>query len=558
MNSNQKGRNRLENTFSESISQAKDFLRKEKKQNKKKVKQITNCFYQENINHMFETQSTILRNQDSISSIPKDFVYYKLDVKYLMNIIGINLKLIDSRIISDKTHANILYIESYLNVKNSCIIFVEYHFKHIRLLSSNNDTDLNTFVFINSRSDIYYYDGHYGCILLGQYETNINVNCAKEILNEKQFKVFPADERTYELTSSENSEKYEKKNMKDIHLIPKQLFDILIDQYKYEVVPNKSELRIETYFIGITKAPISVQTKVLINYNHFGIIENSENLLEYKIILYFLSNPDKKVKAKFYLTKSEKNQYLILKNEYLKDAILEEFDLDDNMIKRRTSIYEFLYIKHCIGKVPYSVPSLKSDQSNIAKMFFESITVRSSLLEYPLLKDTFKNIYIETFNIITEYLSKQCILGQIRENKIEYIDEKLVQSAMYYISYQNNIYLIKVYSEYKAIAYRNNSFILYLPKFNLSKIQINIFKPFNIQEIDKFIEEKLDSDSLKRLTKYNSIDFNFSLDSFKLNKKYFETAFSDFDIIVSKNQNSYTLSDCYSNSIYKNVVLQLM
>ena len=207
MNSNQKGKNRLENTFSESISQAKDFLRKEKKQNKKKVKQITNCFYQENINHMFETQSTILRNQDSISSIPKDFVYYKLDVKYLMNIIGINLKLIDSRIISNKTHASILYIESYLNVKNSCIIFVEYHFKHIRLLSSNNDTDLNTFVFINSRSDIYYYDGHCGCILLGQYETNINVNCAKEILNEKQFKVFPADERTYELTSSENSEK---------------------------------------------------------------------------------------------------------------------------------------------------------------------------------------------------------------------------------------------------------------------------------------------------------------------------------------------------------------
>lgn len=78
----------------------------------------------------------------------------------------------------DSNCINFIYVdvEYYFCVQTLSLIFVEYHFKHIKLLYRNTVSNLNTFVFVNSTSDIYYYNGFSVKQLLNHLITNIHIS----------------------------------------------------------------------------------------------------------------------------------------------------------------------------------------------------------------------------------------------------------------------------------------------------------------------------------------------------------------------------------------------
>lgn len=545
MKSNKENQVRLSEEILNNQLIAKKLVKKERDKKRKKLEKIRKFFKQEDASKLFESDSTIVKEQDVFE--PKaDFTYYKLNLEYL-NSKDFNLRYLESKVIKSKTGRKIAYIEYYLNDKEAYMIFVKYNFKHIRLYSENNKTDLNTFVFINTSTEIYYYDEFLQSKLLTQYQTGMDINCAKEILLNKEFKVLPVNEtRTYEMITSKKSEILP---LKDIHLIIKYLLDIFLEQYRNDIVPSVSDIEIESHFLGTTQECISVQSKVMTDYKDAGVIECCENLQIYEISLYFSDMLNKKVTAKLYLTENEKNKVFKITNKYLNNAVFE-----DNDEKMEKECLEVLFEREVIKK------RMKLIISDIKNSIKKCINIEEYLCEFPVLKDTFGKIYMEYFKVCTEKFQDKNPLKLIRNSILKFDNSSLVQSNMYYMIYQGEVYLIEIYSQYEAYAYEN-SFKICIPAFGVSSIRVRILEPVTQMEISEFVNKKD-----KKWASRREINFDINQDFWRYNlkiakkriKRSLEDIFPDF-IITNLNEsgeniNEYQIMDICSKEVYEEIL----
>ena len=539
---------KIKQEFSDSISCAKEFLVKEKVSQEKCLNEIFNSFNTCNIHSFFERKKTTLDIKES-NSLNGQFTYYKLDLEYLKSLDIILIPITSESYFSyDSNCINFIYVEYYFCTKTSSVILVEYHFKHVKLLSKN--AVLNTFVFVNYTSDIYYYNGFLGKQLLNHFKANMNISDSMEILAHKKFNVVPSNDRIYRINSLEHAELFEPKKLEDISLIPKNLFAILLNKYENANIPAKSELKVETNFIGFTNTFNTVISTVPINDKYSGTIETYEKLLMYEIVLYFSNTPDKKVKARFFLTEAEKNKTLILTNEYLEDAILEdvqEYVFKEVICKTVYNVYNSYIINQRFSDTKELDFTLKND---IRKIICENSTIENYSYEYSLLKDTFKKIYINFFKIHIENFPKKYCFNQIRENKLEYDDNGLVQTSMYSIVCQNSIYLLKFTCYYKAYTYEENNFFFFLPVFSISDIEIDIFKPFSTSQVDNFIYDNLDSSDYLLSFNISSLMYNnFTISSILTNGM-----FPNFDIGLERNKNCFKYIKVCNDTIYNKIL----
>lgn len=540
MKSNKENQVRLVEEILNNRLVAKKLVKQERDKKKRKLEKVKRFFKQENVSKIFESDSTILKEQRTCS-LKVDFVYYKLNVEYLKSQ-QLEFTHLKSKIIESESGKKIAYIEYYLNEKESYMILVKYNFKNIRLCSENNSTNFSTYVFINTSDEIYYYDEFLQNQLLNRYDTGMGINCAKDILLSKQFKISPLnDARTYQLITPESSREVP---FKDIHLIIKQLLDILLEQYKDNVVPSESELKIESHLLGTTQECVSVQSKVIIDYRNSGIVECHEKLFGYEIILYFSDVLDKKVTAKLYLTENEMNEFFTITNEYLKYAILED---NDEELKK-----DWIYNNSINLFMQVIVPKMKQTKQYMKELIRQNISIEEYSCEHPILKDTFKKIYMKFFRFDTQ---SENHFKKLSEDTIKYNGSILEQNSIYYTIYQNEVYLIKICSKYESYEYKDNSFMICIPSFGISEILAEIFKPVTPSEVNRFINGNEIKGCLgRKISAY--IDKKSCYYNLGSRERNFEYIFPNFSItnISERMNDEYEITNIYSEEIYRNIL----
>lgn len=539
MVTNQQGEKISEDMYLQYQLRAKEFVEKKKEEKQQKLQALIDIFKKENAEKLFETKSTILRNKDieTWETAKTDFAYYKLNLHYLRKL-GVKLEQIDTSYEESKDAMKIEYAEYYLCKESECIIFVKYHFKQVVLLSPERRTQLNTLVFVNSKSDILAYDDFWGKKLLKQFDTNMKVSDVDEVLRNKQFEALPANEREYELITGKKQEVLERRKIKDIHFIPKQLLDILLKQYKDDIIPRDSELKIETKFLGKTPMPVKVETKMLIHHHLLGRIERREILEKYEILLYFSKIPEEKVIARIYLTETERNETLTLTQDDLENATLKEFE---GKI-RKSNHFEFLYQMYFVNQCPETHVKAFYVQTDIARAIEKHIIVKRNTYEHPLLKDTFQKIYIESFEVQLEKMSEEYSIKPIRKQKILWRNGNLCQSAMYTVIYQNEIYLVEVYSDYVSYQY-GGKLTIYLPAVGLSEIVVAVFKPSDENQVEEFVNDRID------------LDTKAEEDSIYLpSNKDWKEIFPNFKIVVNETEHKYEIEQVEEDKIYQHLL----
>lgn len=535
--------------------QSKAFIEKGRRKQEARLQTFLDFFKNEKSENLFDTNATISSTIPPANSKPyekREFSFFRLNLKYLRHHksgLFSDIDSYDSRLFYHDT--NLMYTECYFNSKDSYMIIVIYYFKQVKLFSENGKTNIDTLVFVNSKSEIYY-DDSISYRLLFHWEANMDASYGMELLSKKQFQIIPTEERTYQLISDNDSE-WTPKNLKEITSIPEQLFSILLSQNQNTPLPQKSKLAIETYFLGTTETPITVQSKVMLGRLDLGIMEVSEKLLIYEWIAYFKDSPEKRVKAKFYLTSTEKNQYSELPQQLLRNVILESSSNPNEPFAFSSdfSIYlEDLYLTHFIKNDNEDCISNK-----IANIFHEAITLKGATYEHPALKDTFQKVYVETFHISPENLSKEFPWYPIRENRIEYHDNHLMQSCIYAVIYLDALYLVNVYTVYKTYTYGVSRFFVKLPVFDISEIQIKIQKISTTEEFEQFIQETPTAHNEKSFL-YEKKHFYYPL--FYHGKirtsKMWEDIFEDF-IVVNTPHPAYSIEkSTNSDTLYQNIL----
>lgn len=545
-----------EDEYLENQLRVLEFVNKEKKEATRKLKRIKDIdiLKKEDSRALFEKRRIILKEGLYIKN--KDLILYKLDLEYLKRI-GIELEFLRSYYQQSKDETAMLYTEYYLCKESTCIIFVQYHFKHIVLLSKDNRTNLNTSVFVHSKSEVFCYNEFSGKQFLKQFDANMTIDDAKDILFNKQFQAYPAEDRVYYLYFSKSPEKMmmEKKEMKEIHLVVEQLLDLFLKERQNGIL-SSAKLKIETNFLKSSEKPVRVVTKLKYSYEDAGMIERMQNLLEYEMVLYFVNNPDEKVIAKFYLTQEEKEGRLILTQNDLEDAVLIDLKWAELC---KENLYQNYYQRYCIDKEVQEEEYRRSIQEDITKMILKNIRVKGDCYEHLCLKDSFQKIYLETFEVLSKKLSEEYSMKPIREQRIACENGQVSQSDMYSIIYENTIYLVEIFSRYEAYGYVNKKFKIYLPALGISDIQIRILKPSKKSEIEGFVKGRMassdkvrtyfyDRDNLKCNTysKYSEI---FWMDKWK-------KIFPDFniDIKIEGKQSRYEIEEIDTERIYEKIL----
>lgn len=468
--------------YLDNLLRVKQLVCLEVEKKKKEAQELITLFKSFKKSDLLEKEPTVLRNKNVYVAPSVDFSYYKLNLEFL-KMAKINLEKVSHDIIISDSSNNMMYVEYYIDKKNGCIIFVKFLFNHIRLYSENGKTDCLTYTFINSKTEIYYYDKVLGCKLLKQFSIKTTLSQSKDLIKNKSFNIQPANNRTFKISCGDNSEVFEEKSFSDIHMLIKYLTDILVNQYNYDSIPSNLEIHIDTKFLGDSEESVSVQTEVKIDYNHFGVIQLSEKLLEYEITLYFLDFPDKKVTAKFYLTESEITQSLVLTDNLLENIGITHIS---EKINKKLN-YKNLYQRYLVNKM--NTKSRNSDLDPIAKTIYNSCSVDSKFVNYSKLHDSFKGIYFEYFKIDVKEVSSHFPFQQIGESKFKCDDDIFSQSAIYYALYNEKVYLVEVYTSYVAYTYEDCWTTVYLPAFGIKDIELNIFTPTNVNDVNKFVNK---------------------------------------------------------------------
>lgn len=523
---------------------AKKLLEKEIAEKVKQAQEVAKLFENVDSEKLFKIQTTTL-HENTFSNADVDFIYRPLDLEYLKSQ-GIELHVANSsgRPMVSSSCTEMQYVEYYLDDENSYIIFVKYHFSHIKIPFENGKKSFNTFVFVNTKSEIFYYDAFSGVKLLSTFKTGMTAYDAELIFRDKKFEISPNSERTYRLKVSENGEDFKEIQMKDLNLVAKQLFDILANQYQNDVIPSSSELVVETKFIGETKEPITVKSQVKISYRYSEVIETTEKLLEYEITMYFSNYPDKKLIAILQITQAEKDNALVFTREHLKSAILEEAGADLEKRTISSLSYDYLYTEHVINQNPDDLRNF-SVQNDIAKLFFKNIAINTSSYEHSKLQGTFQKMLLESYKISTKKFPKFCKCNQLKATTITSNNDKFYQTSVYSIVYQDSLYLVEVKASYEGYACCGPLYIVYLPILGISKIKVRIFKPVNSKEIDDFINGKYNEES--RVVE-DEMSYGFS-SAKELNK-----IFPDFDISTGESPVSYKIMRESCKNIYKNIL----
>lgn len=534
---------------------AKKAIQEAQKNQEKQEQKVTSIFRENNCKNFFETTPTVVKNHHSFTSANVDFVYYKLNIEYLQSL-GISLESVKSDISVSSNSTEIASAEYYAAKEHSCIIFVIYRFKHVRLQSENGKTDLNTFVFVNSDCEVYYYDEYSGVKLLTSFATGMNTDDAQEIFAEKQFPLSPiSSNRTYQITSDENPDMLMEEKLVNLDLIPKKLLDIFFKNYEGKNTPTASEIEIECRLISTTEKPVTIQTSVPASYRYTGTVELSEKMEAYEIIMYFPSNLSQKLRARFSLTESEKNGYLILTKELLKQAVLVPATQKDFKNRDFFENADYSYDEHLISYAPRKKTN-SAVQSNIADLIRKHITVEHNVLKVPQLKDTFQKVYIEHANIHVNDISSEHSLKQLTPTTIQYEDDSLCQNSYYSIVYNGILYLAKVSFKYTAFAYRDFEFIIHIPALAICSDTITVFKPSKPEEVDSFSDGIL---------KRQGCDFHYTwkLKEYENNRYYtssleakFNKIFSDFAITSpeSVSRTNYRTVEKNNDTIYKGIL----
>ena len=527
--------------FLQNQLRAKELINQEKEKKEKQKQDLSNLFKAFSKKDLFESNGTAKLNEDGLIGPKVDFLYYKLNTDFLDKS-GITLKKVQTQLLGSKSGANIVYVEYYINLKNSYIIFVKYHFKHIRLYSNNGKTDLFTYAFVNTKNEVFYYDNFSECKLMKSSTFTPTVSSAMKLLSNKTFEVKISENRTFSIVSTDDSSNFEDTTMSDIHLLPKQLLDILLNQYKDSRVPSNSELKIETTFLGYSDHLSTVQSEIIVNYKYSGVFQSSEKLLEYEIVLYFSEFPEEKVKARFYLTEAEKEQSICFTN-IPSDIIV--FETVKEEMERNALYYRSIYRKKLGEK----------GMAELAKRIFSNSCIRSSFYDFSMLEDSFKKIFVEYFKVNPDNMSKNMNFRQIRDYSLEYNGNQFLESAVFSVTYKGGLYLAKIYARYFAYSYCDSSVVVYLPAFRINDIYIDIFKPTSEKEIDSFLQ-----DSSNPNLKINVFDFSGSYMSEPIARdKYigrnsWKDIFPDFVIKTAGKEETYKILEIDNNAIYKKLL----
>lgn len=535
-------------------SQAKKVIHEAQKLQAEHTKNVTDIFRGKNCKDFFENTVTIVRDYNAFTSSKVDFGYYKLNLDVLKSL-GITLEFIESNISVSSASTEMSSAEYYCDKEHSCIIFVIYRFKHVKLQSENNKTNLNTFVFVNSDCEVYYYDEYSDVKLLTSFATGMKVCDIQEIFNQKQFPVSPiGNGRTYQITSDENPDIFIEEKMVNLHLIPKQLLDIYFKNYEGKNVPSKSEMEIQCNFLGTTEKPVTVQTTVPSSYRYTGTVELSERMENYEIIMYFPRNPSQKLRAKFSLAESEKNGFLILTKTMLEQAVLESSTQKSFNDKKFFEKSDYLYDQQFVSKAPRK-KSPTSVHANIAQLIRAHSTIKHNVFELPALKDTFQKVYIEHSEINVNDIPKEYSFMQLAPTTIKYEEAALVQDCYYSIIYNGMLYLVKVSSEYSAFVYRDPQFIIHLPALAICSDIITVFKPSKPEEVDSFSDGILKRKGCEwhYTWKLQEYEENYSINSRKM---LFNKLFPDFTITSPESicRTDYRIVNQSNDTIYKGIL----
>lgn len=526
--------------------QAKQIVQDAINARRPQIQKVTRILANENPKDLFESKLTISLDQKTPLYEPANFVYYKLNLDYL-KWLGIDLQYIDGKLVVSKDFPGIMYGEYFLDTKHSCIIFIKYSFNHVELHSENNKTNLKTNVFVNSKCEVFYYDDYSGARLLNSFQTNLNVSSANELFAQKTFKIesMPSG-RTYKISSS-NSDTFEEHDFEDIHLICIRLMNILFENCGQRNMPSHSELKIETKFLGMTEKPVIVQTKVHICYQNNGIIELSEKLEQYEMTLYFSCFPDKKVQAKFEVTSAEKNGFINFTEDHLKNAILvspqKSFNDDKSLFKECSYIFYEHFVSLC---KPYERDE-KSALNNIGKFVSQYVTLGSTSLNPPDLKDTFQKLYVEHFKINVADFPKENEFTQLKLS-FEYSENQFYQVGYYSIKYNGIYFLVKIILNYYNHYYYDSDLIIYLPAFTAYCNSISVFKPTSQEDVDRFLDNRIEHTSTWKIATYENYDL-------RSKRKIFTEIFPDFAIESAANKSvpAFTIHNKYNNELLKNI-----
>lgn len=528
---------------------AKSIVQSAIDERKPNIQKVTRILGNENPKDLFESKLTVELDKKNYMYESADFIYHKLNLHYL-SWLGIELEFVTDKLIVSKTAPEIMYGEYYCDVKHSCIIFVKYSFKHVELHSDDGKTDLKTFAFVNTKCEIFYYDDYSGMKLLNSFHPNLNVSHAKKIFAKKMFKVEPMPSaRTYQICTGVNSDTFKEESFDNIHLICIELMNILFESYDQTNIPSKSELKVETQFLGMTHNPVTVQSVVHISYSNDGKIEVTENLEQYEMTLYFASFPDKKVRARFYLTTAEKNQSFRLTKAHLENAVLTaptECTIDTESLFRECDyVFDAKFVSCCEQYERGSESALISIGEFISKYVY----LKDTSLKYPDLKDTFQKIYVEYFDVGAKKFPKEYEFSRL---KLGFDNSKkhLSQVGYYSIKYNGVLYLVKIELDYCNHVYYSPSLTVYLPAFTACFNSISIFKPTSQEEVDGFLDENLGKKSVWRISEYINHDLYIK------QRKKFTDIFPDFAIESnnSKAPQNFTINEKCNSTILKNVL----
>lgn len=529
------------NNFLQNQLRAKDLINRKKEKKETQKQDFANLFKTSSKKDLFESNGTLMMEQDAYIGPKVDFLYYRLNIDFFAKS-GITLQKIKTQLLASKSGANIVYVEYYINHKNACIIFVKYHFKHIRLYSNEGKTDLFTYAFVNSKSEIFYYDNYSECKLMKTSTFTTSVSDAMLLLSNKTFDVKISKNRVFSISSPDNSSIFEDKTISDIHLLPKQLLDILLSQYKDSRVPSNSEVKIETNFLGYSNELTPVQSEINVNYKYSGVFQSSEKLLEYEIVLYFSEFPDKKVKARFFLTEAEKEQTLRFTN-LPSDVITYETVKEE--IESNTLYYKSLYRKNFGEK---GMPEL-------AKIIFDNSRIYSSFHDFSMLEDSFKKIYVEYFKVNSDNLPKNMNFRQISDYTLEYDSKQFRESVVFSVIYKGSLYLIKASAIYYAYSYCDSSVVVYLPAFKIDDIHIDIFKPTSEKEIDSFLQDSSNPSLKLKVFGYSG---SYLAEPVTRDKRFgrnsWKDIFSNFIIKTAGKEENYEMLEIDNNTIYKKIL----
>lgn len=526
--------------------QAKQIVQNAINARKPQIQKVIRILGNENPKDLFESKLTIALDQKTPLYENADFVYHKLNLEYL-KWLGMDLQYLDGKLLVSKKSHEILYGEYYLDTNHSCLVFVKYSFKHVELHSENNKTDLKTNVFVNSKCEIFYYDDYSGARLINSFSPKADVLCAKKLFAKKSFKIdsIPSG-RTYKISTSD-SETFEEHDFEDIHLICIRLMNILFENCGQRNMPSHSELKIETKFLGMTEDPVTVQSKVHICYQNDGIIELTEKLERYEMTLYFACLPDKKVRAQFEVTSSEKNGSISFNKEHLKNAVLvspEKSMLSDEPLFRECLyIFDEHFVSHC---KPYERDE-KSALMNIGKFISQYVTLEKTSLNPPDLKDTFGKLYVENFKVNINGFPKENEFTLLKLS-FDYSENHLYQIGYYSIKYDGTYFLVKIILNYHTHAYYGSDLIIYLPAFTAHYNSISVFKPTSQEDVDKFLDEKIESNCSWKIATYENHDL-------RIGRRNFTEIFPDFAIESDKNTLSpdFNIKNKYNDELLKNV-----